>query len=221
MPKISKKTIRAGSRSTAEETFEVEVNYNQEELFYIKIPEKFNAVVDALESDQLKKYHAYKHDVSPRGRSLSAAKSYHRAVNAPSEKEVVDRMQKFLTYLMAESVTVRKVILVYFMERVTTYSGRAHNTEHPEIGMQYGLCYGTETKVGKQGKPFYHDEKGIRNDGLWNENGHVVIDDTPENRLFVESIYTALGALIAKLELHTNSPKALLELINSKQKLLS
>ncbi len=223
MPKISKKTIRCGP-STAPGIFEIEVMYNQDELFYITLPKRLNAAYDIADKKKKNELGGYERNTNRRS-DMYGTKDFIRLVNASSEKLVLEKMEKLITYLMTQQTIVRDVIVIFFVENHSHYSGRIHNEKHPEIGMQYGLFYGRETKVGKDGKPYYQSvnkEGNIdrRNDGMWSENSFVVIDDTTENRLFVENIYTALGVLINRLKLCTKTTEAMIELIGSKQRLI-
>jgi hypothetical protein len=113
------------------------------------------------------------------------------------------------------------VIIVHFTSPTTSYGGHSYNDQHPQLALQLGLTYATEFTIGSEksysteAKPRYGSSK-FR---LWDRDV-TVIDDTKENRAWLESLYVALQNVETALTTITENNKTLQEFISSGQKLL-
>jgi hypothetical protein len=218
MPKISNNRIGVGNNAT-EAFYDVPVYYNQARHFYCEIPKDFNESFDLL--DNLKKRHAFK---DRKGSKMI------RGVEGTTEAEALQRTKTLLAELLTAQVKQRPVIVLFYHSRETTFGMHEFNEEHESLAIQLGLTYCTETKIGDSGEPKYYiykehkwlgDEvRTTRTELHPYDSSTTIIDDTPENRHFLEGLYHALKQLQANLDKFTESPVALLGLINSNKNLL-
>ena len=226
MPKISKHKIRIDN-DTYRKMYDVEVYYNQEHGFYVVMPPELNDAFDLLSDSERKLYHAFKNYKSNRDCRNGI---YKRCVGSTTEDTAVSNAKILIEKLVTSEVKQRNVILVFYKSDTAQYGDHQYNKEHDAIGLQLGLTYCTETKVGEETNYYIYEERdGVFEDkvyktkrkiSIW-RNGVTIIDDTKENRVFVESLYKAFQGLIAKLDKFTESKESFLKLISSRQKLLS
>lgn len=230
MPKISNNQITAYHKDI-KKFFDIVVMYNQEHTFYAVIPNQFKSVVHHFDNDKMTELGIdikYK-SKSRRWRSDTNQEDYEYIVSDNSEGSCLSKMKKTLEYLVDKSIEQRKVIILFYNAKdECRYNNHLFNNEHPQIGIQFGLTYAIETKVGENkvysqyrtidwfGEP--REERTELN--LW-DSAATIIDDTPENRFTLEALYDAFVKLRDKLTSFTATPEKLLEFIASKQKLLS
>lgn len=228
MPKISTNNIRIYTKKINED-FSIEVHYNQDNLFYAVLPERLNEAWDHLTEEQKKEFGASQYFKSMRDRMNGT--NFKRIVSAANEGECLIAMKKVIESLIVSSIITRNVIVVFCNPKDNCqYGSFQENEHHPQIGVQFSLTYAVETRVGN-GKNVYNIFKtytGLRDEvettrrelNFYGPN-YTVIDDTPENREFLENVYSKLVALKDALKEYTQTPESLLQLIASKQLLIS
>lgn len=225
MPKISNNRIEVRHEERREH-FDIEINYNQDHHFYAVIPSAFDKAFDLMTEEDRKKYYAERSYKSKRA-AFNSDREYKRIISAPTEAEALSRMKVLCKHLISHELRVRNVIILRYREANTNYHGERYNHEHPQVGMMLSLLYCKESSMAG-GKPQYYTEREIGIDRrkvtesvsmTW-ENNARVIDDTPENRAFLENLYGAFVQLKKKLDEFCGSTEALLELIASNQLLL-
>lgn len=230
MPKISTNNIRVFN-DNINETFQIEVNYNKDNLFYAVVPEQFNEAWDHLSEAEMKEFKTQKLHKSKH--SMFSGGQFKRIVSDSHEAECIESMRKLLQKLIKECIVKKDVIIVFYNPKDNCqYGNFEENKQHPQIGMQFSLTYAQETSVGN-GKKIYNvfrhyksgiteerDETSRREVSVWGGN-YTIIDDTPENRIFLEDIYFKLNNLKLALTEYTKSPETLVQLIESKQLLLA
>lgn len=225
MPKISRNDMTI-HHADIKKYFEVEIMYNQENLFYAKIDPSFDELFDHATHAKLNEFKATRFYKSSRYRLTNGP--YSRIVKGDTESECLSNIRKFYEHFLTETIQKRDVIIVFYNPKDTTnYQQHKYNDAHPQIGMQFGLTYAVETTSGD--KKVYNQYKTFDSFGeqiiqrtelsLWNK-ASVIIDDTPGNREFLEGLYKALFTLNEKLAQFTATPDDLLNLIANNQKLL-
>jgi hypothetical protein len=218
MPKIKEVEIRVSGKSM-NRYFKVVLMYNSDESFYAAIPSEFNELFDSMKEDELNKFGARR---LYKNKNMT---SFSRIVSHTIEFGCIENMKQILSVFMDQTIVKRNVIILFYNpQQNTRYGGLIHNTEHPQIGLQMGLTYCVETLSGDKKSYNIYSKNALGNDtrteiSLWNKSC-VVIDDTLENRIFLETLYEALDKLNNKLADFTSTPEKLLNLISSGQKLL-
>lgn len=227
MPKISNNPMSIYHKDIKKD-YTIVVMYNQDYAFYAVIPPEFNDIVHHLSEPECKELFIQKKYTTKRGYRDANAK-YDPVIAAPSEGECLSRMKKCLESFVDKSVQQRKVIILFYNPKDTTnYNEHKYNEHHPQIGMQMGLTYATETSVGdkkvyslyREYEAFGRTNADRKELNLWNKAA-TIIPDTPENRETLEYLYNALKLLNDKLASFTSTPEKLLEFIQSKVKLLN
>jgi hypothetical protein len=223
MPKISNNNVTTITPD-GRKNFDVEIFYNSKNHFYAVVPEVLNSQFDHLSEIEKKELHTEKY-FKKRGDDL-----FKRIVTGSTERECFERIKSIIDKLIVSTISKRNVIIVfYYPEKGSSYSGHKYNKEHRLIGMNFALCYAIETCIAG-GKPIYniyseYEAFGKKNTNrnelnLWSEK-YSIINDTPESRLFLELLYKNLDSLINKLEEFTSTPEKLISFISSNQKLIS
>ena len=220
MPKISQNQVTI-YHSDLSKQFTIVVMYNSEFKFYSKIPSEFHDTVKHLSENQMKKLFMV-------SRSRKHNSEFSPAVCADSEDDCIIKTKTAYKFLMTMSIEKRDVIIVFYENRdVCSYGDLEHNKEHPQIGLRFGLTYAVETTSGDKKvyniydkyEAFGEERIKRREIHIWNQHC-TVIPDSPENRIFLESLYEALKGLNQKITSISESEPKLLEFINSNQKML-
>lgn len=231
MPKISQNTFKLYHKEVTID-FNIEIHYNSENGFFIKLPPEYIISHSHLNNEQCEKFNTciifknnrerYRED----GKGIPIVKGQYEGI-------CLENFKLLINHLLTSTITKREVIIVFYNPKDNTgYNSHKHNVEHPQIGLQFGLTYATETRVGENLPKYYiyskngesvsinHMHESKREINLWNSSS-TIIDDTPENREFLETMYKALINLNEKMKEFTKTPEALLSLISSNQKLLN
>lgn len=197
--------------------------YYHEGTFYCILPEKFNTAYDHLAVKDKEKYHVKYYSTR---KYVEGDRNKKRATFSTTEDGAVGAMSKLINYLFKMVVKKRRVILFGYDNG--RWGNKEREEEFEEIKMELKIRFAEETSAG--GKATYsesyvysgwNNEKETMYREINVDEKDVVVDDTPENREFLQSIYRAFSALITKMDEFTETPQKLLELIKSKQKLLS
>lgn len=219
MPKIGKRSIRV-KHDLTDEFIEFNIMYNSKLGFYVEIPEKWHEAFDTETGEKLNEFHAQTYK-----------KSHHstkqRVVTASTEDEAEQNLQAVIKHLMTANVTRREVIVIFYHgETAGRYSSEDRNDEHKDVGVKLGLLYCTETRSGAaepkyyKFKPNYFDKDKMDRSQCHVGRSPVAIDDTPENRQALETIYKALTVLEDNLRSFTKDPESVMNLITFNQKLI-
>jgi len=229
MPKIGSRKISFRHEGILI-THEVTIWYDSEYQFYIPLPSEYWDPFDMLDTDERKKFYLEWKGKTKGSRDANDYRS-RRIVSDVSEAGTFAAFEKFVKYVADTKMERRAVIIVQFEK--DSDAREENDTIKPKISMHLGLNYCIETKLpGREPKYYRHwdqadyfDEKvnhmkeevNVRG---WRGSQDVVIDDTPDNRAFLEEIYKAYRLLIDRMGDFTKSSEALIRLIESKQKLL-
>jgi len=222
MPKISKYSFRSSSTDIAK-YFELDIQYATP-YFYIDIPKEFMEAFKLFSEEQLNSCNGVLYlKKGHYGESMRSGK-----VSASSEKEVKENLDKAFKLLQDNSVKKTDVIVITFEDELHSghYPSSTYNDQHQIIGMKLGLKYCTKVELGDKlvynsyKQQNWKGEDEIVRTEISVDDKDVIILDTPENRDFLENVYNKFHTLIVKIGDHLNSPDAVLNLIQSNQKLL-
>jgi len=227
MPVISKQSkIIKGEKIT--QKFEFTVMYSQTEAFYVVLPEQFLTTLQTVSHDTCKHFSI---SLARRGNSISYI------VSDQSEQGVIEKFCKAVKKLIDTNVIQRDVIIVFFkIDGGSRYNGHVFNLEHDKKSAQFGLTYAIETTSGdgeklyrfrEVGKTWNMDKREYENHetgrqedfSIWKHDS-TIIDDTPENRQKLDSLYLGLQNLYAAIGEITKSPEMLEAFVQSDVKLL-
>lgn len=218
---MKKKTVKVGKYWADVDTsgitkyYDLDICYISGFGFFIQIPDELQKLVEYLTEEERTKFlikqyqHSHSYDPSDPFR-----------VTHNEEHMVTYRIKEVLRHLLKQSVSTRNVIVVHF-ERIEP---RQHmndfhsNNEHPRVGLALAIAYGVETHIGEV-KSYSRWSNGPKICAA--KDAKIVLDDTPENRSFLEDLYSKIELLTSKLEDLTNTPERLLGFIESNVKLLS
>jgi hypothetical protein len=116
--------------------------------------------------------------------------------------------------------------MFFVPDRGGHFNTHVYNPEHPQQSLIFGLTYAEESDLGGN-KSYTIKEEYEEYDGtpkikrtdtrIWDE-GSTVIDDTPENRKVLESLYEKLERLIKSLKEFTKNENVLLQFIENSLK---
>lgn len=222
MPKISKYGFRSNTTDIAK-YFELDIQYSTP-YFYIDIPVEFMEAFKLFSKEQLTDCSGALY--MKRGHYGESNRS--GKVSAITEKEVKENCDKAFKLLQENSVKKTEVIIITFEDKLFKghYPQSTYNDEHQKIGLEFGLKYCTKVQLGD--KIVYNSYKTqdwrgkdeIVRTEISTHNEDVIILDTPENRVFLESVYDKFHQLIILLGKHLNTPEDVLNMISSNQKLL-
>lgn len=219
MPKISKENIRVDTKDT-NHTFEITVNYNKDHHFYATLPDEVIDSFNAMNDTERKKIGGFTF-YKPGERHGGTGRP---AISSATHEKLIQDMKKAIATLFEVSLIKRQVIVIDFnSERGYSRSG---GYTHEPTGFSLGLTYCTEVRVGAKDPKFYKYDKDYWNEDRKTEvyissrKDAAIIDDTPENRKFLEDIYKAVKILGSKLQKYTKNDKSIMELITSNTILL-
>lgn len=223
MPKVKSESIRVRTDKT-DIRFDVSIFYLESIGFYIPIPGDYKDKYGLL-SDELK-------------RGLKALDNpYNRRGNlgpivaGESLSDVSKLFQTLMIELVKLSSVVRKVILVWYNG---TFEESDFGGKIKPIVTSFEFVYCEEITTEGQKPKYYssreytafgeqridktevHLTKGFSCFSGYGHKDATVIDDTPENRAFLENIYKTFGALNTALTKVLGSPKNLLEAVGKK-----
>lgn len=228
MPVISKQSkIIKGDKITRK--FEFTVMYSQSDSFYIDIPKEFLMTLATMDGNATRKYGITYSKISGKVKAI---------ISAALEQDAIVKFHEVVRILMDTDIVSRDVIIVFFLlDDGGGYNSHKFNTEHEKRSAQFGLTYAIETTSGN-GEKLYRfrkktqkwnidkhiyesEENGETEDfRIWSKNS-TIIDDTPENRQKMDSLYIGLTNLYAVIEEITKDCVALEEFIKSDIKLLN
>lgn len=223
MPKVSSAVIKINEKEISS-TYNVDVIYNSTVLFYIVVPEEFNEQFDHVTDEELAESSAKK---------LYKRKSHFgpflRVICSATEAGCVENAKAFFKKLILLSVVKRDVIIVrvndddYTLEKL---KNGENDFGYMEVSMHMQYCLETKAGVKVQYRMWRDSGDDSDPDRTYTEvrmgrENTIVIDDTPENRLYLEGIYKKLIMLQQHLKQFIAAPEKLLEDISSNQKLLN
>lgn len=222
MPKISSNNlyINVGDIKTK---YNIEIKYDQLNGFYALVPASIRRQCELLSKEEAKAF-----DLEHVSKSKHDHSQNNPGVRCATESETLSKMKALLMAILAKEVASRNVIIIHFDGGSIDRRGKNGDGEMPEIVVSLGITYAVEEKMG-DGQPVYKvykepdvyekirvSESSWRND----TDKDIVIDDTPDNRSFVETLYEALEALRLKMIGFAASKEAVVKFISSQQKLL-
>lgn len=225
MPKISNNQVTI-YKETIKLHYTVVIMYNQNNMFYAVVPEEFNEHVKHLTDDERKTLYVSYERTNSR---LQTKESSRFIICAETEQLCLERWKTAIKILAEKKIEKRNVIIIHFIPNNTTsYGSMSYNREHTQIGLQFGLAYALETKSGdtKNYKRIHTHKDNNGNEHTSYQDMSIyrgsctVIDDTEENRLFLNNLYNALKNLHDKLKDYTSTSESILQLIQSGTKLI-
>jgi len=212
MPKIKTTSLRLTPKGVVNSIhIKVEIWYN-DGVFFSPLREDYYAKYEGFDSDKLEKFGLDFREIN-RSKSMIC-------ISAKSELE--DEIVKFYQKEIESTTASRKVIIIHYSSPNTSYGSHHYNEEHPQIALQLGLTYATEFIIGEE-KSYSTTAKGNYSRSkfrIW-ENGTTIIDDTKENRKWLESLYAALKNVETALDTITENNETLQKFISSGKKLLT
>lgn len=217
MAKIGKEYIGI-NKEGIHKSFNVDVEYTRSNGFFIVIPVELQSKAEILKDNYS---------------SIVRSKVEVFIVQGKNEMDCINNAKLEFFNLLKSTIKERAVIIVlYEPDNNCTFGEHQYNKEHTQIGLRMGLTYAIE--VESLGKLSYFLQEGmLTGDGLspsfryksgtnlriW-ERGSTIIDDTPDNRLFLETLYLNLKVLNDKLGTFTKTPESMQNFIESKVKLI-
>lgn len=225
MPKIRKQTISV-RHGEVSKNFDLTTMYDQEDAFYIELPIEFKSLIHHTENSELDGLQISKKYRSKYGRYDADMDSYKAIVSANNEQECLSKAKAAIKHFMDKIIAKRNVIIVFYYPKASSsYNRHYYNPQYDQIGIQFGLTYAVESSVGdKKVYSMYRTSENnpehMRELSLWGDNS-TIIDDTEENRRFLEQLYDALKALNEKISSFTKNEESLINMISSGVKLLS
>lgn len=221
MPKIRTATIRLTPKGVVNATnIRIEIWYN-EGIFFSPLRDEYQTKYEGFEPEQLEKFGlTTREKFGLTTREINRRKSL-ICLTAKSEDELEKKIVKFYEKEIEGTTNSRKVIIIHYSSPACSYGTHYYNEEHPQIAMELGLTYATEFTIGTEksystpGHPRHHRGK-FR---IW-DSGTTIIDDTKENRQWLETLYAALKNVETALDTITENNETLQKFISSGQKLL-
>lgn len=223
MPKIRTLTVSytVSTNDTISNEHFVDVNIMYDvnsKVFYIVPPESFEDAINTMPDDLKEKYYISS------ARNIRGVNGF--AIANESESDLIDILKYLFHYCGNASKVVKNVIIVWCKgkssEKTDKYERNQGNPESKELEQKFKFILAVETKTGA-GKPVYTWQNTTWSNTIsmsyYNENP-IIIDDTPENRIFLEDVYTKFDSLIINLQKFFENSDTVLQLIASNQKLL-
>lgn len=225
MPVVNKGFIEFSAQGVRQH-LSYEIEYLSGVGFFILIPEKYIQNLDYLTEAQKAEYHVEHVRVKIKKYAHSPL-----AVITENEQRLRYIFLQLITLLSNISIKSRPVILVWFkaleIDRFDTPTRYEYQWQPRgcTLGLKYCLeqeldgkkVMVTESKRSTGEVIGYSSISMPGNPSEW----PVVLDDTPENRAFLEDLHRKLVALSTKLSELTGTQEQLLEFIQSNVKLLS
>ena len=214
MPKISKKehSIFLGDQKFHRLTFEI--MYNQKHLFYVKVDEQYNDIISSeigLDGGDVLT------PIYKNGYGYIGEKPTHYIVKSDTESGVEKKTVDLYKTIIGKTLTKRPVIAILFRHSRVNYNSMRYNKEHDVIGFNFGLLYCIEQKT-QGGQPDYYTswqyKEGSTNYTRCYLSDCTVIDDTPENRAFLEDLYNKIKNLETALSNFLPKEDVLLSIIS-------
>jgi hypothetical protein len=185
-------------------------------LFYVAIPDDFNDCITSM-PDALKEKYNIKYVRGIRG-------IYGEAIIHEQESELITGLEGLFHYCGNAIKSVRNVIIVYSnsQSHSDTEKWRNMGCNRERFKLKQDFCFdlAVETKVG-EGKAIYTYQGVTYTNTIGYNEKSIIIDDTPENRAFLEDVYSRFDTLIVNLKNFFSSSETVLQLITSNQKLLN
>lgn len=220
MPKIRTYTVNY-TVSPNRHTADVNIMYDTgRKVFYITIPDAFTDAINTM-PDELKEKYNVNSSIGLRG-------VYGLAIIHQQEADLISGLEDLFYYCGNAIKQIRNVIIVSNKSKANAdskdYDAMGCNKERFTLNQEFSYVLAVETKVG-DGKPLYTYQGVTYTNTISVYNGSygnsIIIDDTPENRLFLEDVYCKFDNLITNLQKFFESSDTVLQLIASNQKLLA
>lgn len=220
MPKIRTQTVHY-TISPNRHYMNVNIMYDTgQKLFYVNVPDAFKDAINTMPEDLKEKWNV-KSAIGIRG-------VYGLAIIHQQEADLINKLEDLFYYCGNAIKQIRNVIIVWSGSKSTTsqdkrYGDMGCNKERNEISQKFKFVLAIETKVGDGNAIYTYQSVTYTNTISMSDYGGkpVVIDDTPENRSFLEDVYIKFDNLIINLEKFFANSDTVLQLIASNQKLLS
>lgn len=219
MAKISKQSIEFRVNG-ASKYYQIEINYvSKGAFFYANIPEEFSGVAVLLSDDQRREM-----NIVTNYKTRNAFDGGKDIVQAKTEADVIRFARSTFQQLADLQKETRPVIVVYFREKSAFSSSNkpTTNKEHPEREVSLGLLYCLETRVAGGSPDYSIDGRRASLPFRFDRGeGGLILDDTPETRIFLEHTHSMLTKLIDRMSEFFGNKESLLTLIASNQKLIA
>jgi len=206
-----------------------DVFYSSTHGFYGKIPEKYWPTVSMYDEKALKEK-SIKFERTSKYQSDAPLKSV--MVMGSSEEEAVKNTSNVIAEVIRSTKKIRPVILVFFNRDTSTHNrehGEKSNIKHSPLKIGMSLKYTSEVVI-DGGEAKYYDfytrkyfekeEEDQDQIHIYGRENFVVLDDTPENRMMLETAYEKLNELSLKLNEVLTSKDNIIRIVESGQLLL-
>lgn len=222
MPKIKSYT-KTVSNGKSEIRLDYDVMYNQDHHFYIEIPKVFEETFSLMPRDQLKPFNA---ETVRMGRAYGK-----QIVSSFSEAGVLGHFHDIIKHLLSSTTEERPVIMLFYQDTGGSYNSHKYNDEHEQLGLLFGLTYAIEIALPGGGKKYCVEHK-VKN--LFVKEGEPefrvnreffspwscpIIDDTPENRAKLDSLYIGFKNIKIALESLSKTSESVLNFIENSTQL--
>lgn len=122
-------------------------------------------------------------------------------IYAESENLLRERVVNAFKFILNQAVVERNVIIVYVNNRIGS-CGAFYNHEHTPID-SVGILYGIEKRIGDSKK--YYGPVCEGDNVIFHQEAYIgvpcnIIDDTPENREYVELMYSKIKELVLEVK---------------------
>lgn len=219
MPKIRTQEVNY-TISPNQHKMDVNIMYDvNAKVFYIVPPASFEDCINTMPTELKEKY------LIRSARNIRGV--YGWAIIHEQESELLQVLPYLFHYCGNAIKTIRNVIIVWCKgessEKTEKYERNQGNLESKELKQNFKFILAIETKVGEGDAVYTWQDMTWTNTinlRYYNENP-IIIDDTPENRLFPSDVYNKFDKLIINLQKFFENSETVLELISSNQKLLS
>lgn len=219
MPKIRTYTVNY-TVSPNRHQLDVNIMYDTgQKLFFVNIPESFKDAINTL-PDNLKEKYNIKSANGIRG-------VLGEAIIHQQESDLIEQLEGLFYYCGNAIKQIRNVIIVSNHSHTGADSKQwdniGCNKERFKLEQKFSFVLAIETKVG-EGKAVYTYQNVTYTNTISLNNYHntdIIIDDTPENRAFLENMYDKFDSLISNLQKFFENSETVLQLIASNQKLLN
>lgn len=223
MPKISTGNTINITTDKTDYRCSVDVYYDKKDHFRIEIPDGFRAQFDAAVASNAKLT----------GRDWDIDRKM--IVVGETEKEVLANFESVIRTFLNTSLNERPVIVIKYGDTCdkprNDYERQADSKY--KVGLNLQLIYCTEVSLPGTKLKYYKYTKiqCLSKSELTRRaidvsfanqysTGDCIIDDTPENREYLEMIHANIEKLAEAMKEYTKSPGSLLGLITSNQKLI-